>query len=68
MAELNEQRNARVVVNKVGGFKNSTASLTAVNFRVIIPNTWATDMGINIDDREVVLTYTPEKQIIIEKA
>ena len=68
MADLNEQREAKAVINRVGGFKNSTASEKAVNYRVIIPNAWAVDMGINPEDRELILTYTPEKQIIIEKA
>lgn len=57
-----EQRTARVIINKSGG----NASKGAFNAKLSLPIVWVRDMGIDIDNREVKITYDGNK-IIIER-
>lgn len=50
------------MINKVGG----NAGKTSLNYRISLPSTWITEMGINEENREVNITFDGEK-IIIKK-
>lgn len=43
------------------------ASKGSIGFRVTIPTSWGKDMGIIPEDRTIMLSYTDDKKIIIEK-
>lgn len=59
-----ENREAKVLVSKAGG----NASSNSFNWRVSIPNTWISELGINKEDRDVTLVLDKEeKQIIIKR-
>lgn len=57
-----EERKAKVTFNKSGG----TASKGGVTNRITIPTSWAKEMGITQENREVTLTFDGEK-IIVKK-
>lgn len=57
-----ERRSAKVTLTKVCG----NASAGAVKYRITIPTTWAKDMGLDVENREVSLSFDG-KRIIIEK-
>lgn len=59
-----ESRKTKVLVSKAGG----NASSNSFNWRVSIPNTWISELGINKEDRDVTLVLDKEgKQIIVKK-
>jgi len=57
-----DKRKAKVNISHAGG----TAAQGARTFKVTLPNTWMDDMNINMEARELELTYDG-KQIIINK-
>lgn len=59
---MKENRELKVMFNKSGG----TASKNSYSPKISIPKTWLDDMGINLDEREVIAVYE-DKKIIIKK-
>ena len=59
---MKENRELKVMFNKSGG----TASKNSYSPKISIPKTWLDDMGINLDEREVIAIYE-DKKIIIKK-
>lgn len=57
-----ESRQAKVMIGKSGG----TAGKGAMNCRMSLPTTWVKEMGINEEDRSVIISFDGEK-IVIEK-
>lgn len=57
-----ETRTARVILNKSGG----NASAGAFNAKLSLPIVWVRNMGIDLDNREVKISYDGNK-IIIER-
>lgn len=57
-----ETRKRRLMINKAGG----TAGKNSVNYRVSLPAPWVKAMGLNENDRELVLEFDGKK-IIIKK-
>lgn len=57
-----ESRNLKIMYNKSGG----TASKNSYSPKVSIPKKWLDKMEVNIDNRDVKLSFDGEK-IIIEK-
>lgn len=49
---------------KVMFAKSGSGSITT---RLAIPKKWANDMGLSPEEREVEVTYTDNKEIIIKK-
>lgn len=39
----------------------------STNTRITLPITWIKEMGLNPEDRQVKVTFTEDKKIIIEK-
>ena len=58
-----EIRTRNVMINKAGG----NASENSVNYRISLPAPWMQELGIDIENREVKLTFDGEK-IIIERS
>ena len=58
-----DNRTSKISLNKVGG----NASKEALNYRINIPNTWAKELGITKENRDVNISFDGNK-IIIEKA
>lgn len=56
-------RQAKMIITSPGG----NASMGAIGFKVTIPTLWGKDMGITHEDRTVLLSYTDDKKIIIER-
>lgn len=57
-----EQRNGNMIISKAGG----NASKNAYNCKVSIPKKWADEMGIDMQNRGVVLAFDGQ-QITIKK-
>lgn len=55
-----EKRLAKVSISAAGG----TAGKGAKTYKLTIPSTWITAMGINEDDREVELTFEGDRIIV----
>lgn len=55
-----ETRQGKIQIGKAGG----TAGGSAMNCRVSIPTAWIKEIGINEDDRSVILTFDGENIII----
>ena len=55
-------RKRKIMINKAGG----TAGKNSVNYRVSLPAPWMQKIGIDEDDRDVML-YLEDDRIIIEK-
>ena len=60
---MERKRKAKVMVASPGG----TASKTSKTYRITLPNNWVRDMGITEDDRDVNISFTDDKKILIEK-
>lgn len=58
-----QEKTAKVIFNKSGG----TAGSGGITNRVTIPTTWAREMGITEEDREVILKFDGETIIIRKK-
>lgn len=58
-----ESRTGNMTITSPGG----NASKAAIGFRVTIPTIWGKDLDIKPDDRRILLSYTDDKKIIIEK-
>lgn len=61
--EIKDIRKGNMTITSPGG----NASRGAIGFRVTIPTTWGKDMGITPEDRTIIISYTDDKKIIIEK-
>lgn len=59
---MNNTRCLKIMFNKSGG----TASKNAYTPKMSIPKAWLDDMGVTLDEREVIATYE-NGQIIIKK-
>ncbi|WP_437629288.1 hypothetical protein [Clostridium paraputrificum] len=57
-----DKRTFKVMFNKSGG----TASKNAYSPKISIPKVWIDEMGINLDEREVEVTFDG-KEIRIKK-
>lgn len=57
-----ERRELKVMFNKSGG----TASKNSYSPKISIPKSWLDDMGVTLDEREIIVTYE-NGQIIIKK-
>lgn len=57
-----ERRELKVMFNKSGG----TASKNSYSPKISIPKSWLDDMGVTLDEREIIVTYE-NNQIIIKK-
>lgn len=60
---IKDLRKGNMTITSPGG----NASKGAIGFRVTIPTSWGKDMGIIPGDRTIMLSYTDDKKIIIEK-
>ena len=60
---MKESRVLKVMFNKSGG----ASSINSYSPKLSIPKVWLDDMNIDLDDREVKVTYE-DKKIIIEKS
>lgn len=60
---IKDIRKGNMTITSPGG----NASKGAIGFRVTIPTSWGKDMGITPGDRTIMLSYTDDKKIIIEK-
>lgn len=60
---IKDLRKGNMTITSPGG----NASRGAIGFRVTIPTTWGKDMGITPEDRAIMISYTDDKKIIIEK-
>lgn len=58
-----EIRKRKVMINKAGG----TAGKNSVNYRISLPAPWVKKIGINENDRNVILEFDGSK-IVITKA
>ena len=52
-----EIRNSKVIVGAAGG----TAGKNAKTYKVSLPSSWLSEMGINEDDREICLSFDGQK-------
>ena len=59
---MKEERIAKVSFNKSGG----TARGTAITNRVTIPTKWIKKMGLNENERDLILEFDEDK-IIVKK-
>lgn len=59
---MKEKRKVKIIFTKPGG----TASSGSVSSRLTLPNTWIRKMGIDMDNREVIISFDGKK-ISIEK-
>lgn len=59
---MEQKRNLKVSFNKSGG----TAGKGGITNRITIPTIWIKEMGIDLENREVIATFDGNK-IIIEK-
>lgn len=57
-----EKRNYKMIISNPGG----NSSKNSKKYRLSIPSSWAKDMGVTSEDREVQISYI-DKKIIIEK-
>ncbi|MBM6615648.1 hypothetical protein JTF06_12200 [Desemzia sp. RIT804] len=55
-----EEREINVMINKVGG----NASKAAKNYRISIPTAWATELGINPDNRKMKASFDGKKIVL----
>ena len=58
-----EERIVKMTITKPGG----NASKNAKGYRVIIPPTWAKQLGVTDEDRSLKIIYDDEGRIVIEK-
>ena len=59
-----EKRNANLIVTSSGG----SASKNAETFRVTLPNTWISELGLDSDNRSLELRFDGESIIITKRA
>lgn len=59
---MKEHRELKVMFNKSGG----TASKNSYSPKISIPKSWLDDMGVTLEDREIIASYENNK-ITIEK-
>ena len=59
---MKDERELKVMFNKAGG----TASKNSYSPKVSIPKSWTDDMGLTLDEREIIATYEG-KEIRIKK-
>lgn len=59
---MKENRELKIMFNKSGG----TASKNSYSPKISIPKSWLDDMGITLDEREIIASYE-NKKITIEK-
>jgi len=59
---MKENRELKIMFNKSGG----TASKNSYSPKISIPKSWLDDMGITLDEREIIASYE-DKKITIEK-
>lgn len=59
---MKENREFKIMFNKSGG----TASKNSYSPKISIPKSWLDDMGITLDEREIIASYE-NKKITIEK-
>lgn len=59
---MKDSRELKIMFNKSGG----TASKNSYSPKISIPKSWLDDMGITLDEREIIANYE-DKKIIIEK-
>ena len=55
-------RNMRVVIGKAGG----NAGSNSLNYKVSIPSTWANELNISPESRDLIMSFDGKK-IVIEK-
>lgn len=60
---MKEKRELKVIFVKPGG----TASKNSLSYRFTIPNKWANDMEIELEDRMLEVVYDYEKKEITIK-
>lgn len=58
-----EQRKANMMITASGG----TSGKGGYTYRCNIPTSWAKEMGISKEDRELTLQFDGEKIIILKK-
>ena len=58
-----EQRTANLIVQAPGG----TASKTASSYKVALPSSWISEMGLNADQRQLVLSFDGTCIVISKK-
>ena len=58
---MSETRRLNIMINGVGNKTNS------VNYRISIPSSWAKQMGITKNDREVEVVFRKNNTIVIKK-
>lgn len=59
---MKDNRELKIMFNKSGG----TASKNSYSPKISIPKLWLDDMGITLDEREIIASYE-NKKITIEK-
>lgn len=59
---MKENRELKIMFNKSGG----TASKNSYSPKISIPKSWLDDMGITLDEREIIASYE-NKKITIKK-
>ncbi len=59
---MKDNRELKIMFNKSGG----TASKNSYSPKISIPKSWLDDMGITLDEREIIASYE-NKKITIEK-
>lgn len=59
---MKEDRELKVMFNKSGG----NTSKNSYSPKLSIPKSWLDDMGVTLDDREIIASYE-DKKIIIKK-
>lgn len=57
-----ETRKAKLIANKSGG----NASANSYTFRATIPTAWIKEMGLNIEERDIQLSFDG-KEVTIKK-
>lgn len=59
---MKEDRELKVMFNKSGG----NTSKNSYSPKLSIPKSWLDDMGVTLDDREIIASYE-DKKITIKK-
>lgn len=55
-----EKRTAKIIIGKAGG----TASKNASTYKISLPTTWANELKITPENREVLMSFEGENIII----
>jgi hypothetical protein len=57
-----EKRKVRVIIGKSGG----NSSVGSLSHKISLPNKWVQEMGVTLEDRDVLISFDGHK-ILIEK-